>query len=48
MQLIDGRAVSEEIKQELVLAVKSRKDQGKKIPHLAAVLVGVMERQFHM
>lgn len=40
MQLIDGRAVSEEIKQELVLAVKSRKDQGKKIPHLAAVLVG--------
>ena len=40
MQLIDGRAISEEIKQELALAVKSRKEQGKKIPHLAAVLVG--------
>lgn len=40
MQLIDGRAISEEIKQELALAVKSRKEQGIKIPHLAAVLVG--------
>ncbi len=40
MQLLDGKATSAEIKQELKDAVQARKDQGKKIPHLAAVLVG--------
>jgi methylenetetrahydrofolate dehydrogenase (NADP+)/methenyltetrahydrofolate cyclohydrolase len=40
MQLLDGKATSAEIKQELHKAVQKRKDEGKKIPHLAAVLVG--------
>ena len=40
MQLLDGKATSAEIKQELHKAVQRRKDEGKKIPHLAAVLVG--------
>lgn len=40
MQLLDGKAASAEIKQELHKAVQKRKDEGKKIPHLAAVLVG--------
>ncbi|MFK7785951.1 MAG: bifunctional 5,10-methylenetetrahydrofolate dehydrogenase/5,10-methenyltetrahydrofolate cyclohydrolase [Crocinitomicaceae bacterium] len=40
MQLLDGKATSAEIKQELHKAVQQRKDEGKKIPHLAAVLVG--------
>ena len=40
MQLLDGKKTSQEIKIELAEAVKQRKIQGKKIPHLAAVLVG--------
>ncbi len=40
MQLLDGKATSESIKKELAQAVKNRKEQGKKIPHLAAILVG--------
>jgi methylenetetrahydrofolate dehydrogenase (NADP+)/methenyltetrahydrofolate cyclohydrolase len=40
MQLLDGRITSEEIKKELTLAVQERKRMGKKIPHLAAILVG--------
>ena len=40
MQLLDGKATSAAIKQELHNAVQKRKDEGKKIPHLAAVLVG--------
>ena len=40
MQVIDGIRISSEIKQELALQVIERKAQGKKIPHLAAVLVG--------
>ncbi len=40
MQLLDGRATSAEIKEELRLAVLKRKEEGKKIPHLAAILVG--------
>jgi methylenetetrahydrofolate dehydrogenase (NADP+)/methenyltetrahydrofolate cyclohydrolase len=40
MNLLDGKAASTQIKQELALAVKQRKIEGKKIPHLAAVLVG--------
>jgi methylenetetrahydrofolate dehydrogenase (NADP+)/methenyltetrahydrofolate cyclohydrolase len=40
MNLLDGKAASSQIKQELALAVKQRKFEGKKIPHLAAVLVG--------
>jgi methylenetetrahydrofolate dehydrogenase (NADP+)/methenyltetrahydrofolate cyclohydrolase len=40
MNLLDGKAASTQIKQELALAVKQRKIEGKKIPHLAAILVG--------
>ena len=40
MNLLDGKVASSQIKQELALAVKQRKIEGKKIPHLAAVLVG--------
>ena len=40
MQLLDGKKTSADIRVELAEAVKQRKAQGKKIPHLAAVLVG--------
>jgi methylenetetrahydrofolate dehydrogenase (NADP+) / methenyltetrahydrofolate cyclohydrolase len=38
--VIDGRKVSSEIKQEILHKVAARKQQGKKIPHLAIILVG--------
>lgn len=38
--LIDGRKVANEIKQEIALSVVERKQAGKKIPHLAFILVG--------
>ena len=40
MQILDGRATAEEIRKELAEAVQERKRNGKKIPHLAAILVG--------
>jgi methylenetetrahydrofolate dehydrogenase (NADP+)/methenyltetrahydrofolate cyclohydrolase len=40
MQLLDGKATAEKIRIELKEAVLLRKKEGKKIPHLAAVLVG--------
>ncbi|MCS7035675.1 MAG: bifunctional methylenetetrahydrofolate dehydrogenase/methenyltetrahydrofolate cyclohydrolase FolD [Saprospiraceae bacterium] len=40
MQLLDGKVLSENIKQELATAVEQIRQQGGKIPHLAAVLVG--------
>lgn len=41
MQLIDGKLISKQVKAELKLAVDQIKQEGGKIPHLAAVLVGV-------
>jgi len=38
--LIDGRKVSTEIKKEISEKVAERKQQGKKVPHLAIILVG--------
>jgi methylenetetrahydrofolate dehydrogenase (NADP+)/methenyltetrahydrofolate cyclohydrolase len=38
--LIDGRKVSADIKNEITQKVAERKQQGKKIPHLAIILVG--------
>ena len=38
--LIDGRKISAEIKKEIADQVAERKQQGKKIPHLAIILVG--------
>lgn len=40
MQLLNGRQTAETIKQELAAIVRERKASGKKIPHLAAILVG--------
>ena len=40
MRRIDGKAISLEIHKELEAQVKARKAQGKKIPHLVAILVG--------
>jgi methylenetetrahydrofolate dehydrogenase (NADP+)/methenyltetrahydrofolate cyclohydrolase len=38
--LIDGRKVSTDIKAEITQKVAERKQQGKKLPHLAIILVG--------
>jgi methylenetetrahydrofolate dehydrogenase (NADP+) / methenyltetrahydrofolate cyclohydrolase len=40
MLLLNGKKTAEEIKVELAQKVAARKEQGLKIPHLAAVLVG--------
>ena len=40
MQLLDGKKIAAEIKAEIAEEVKLLKSRGKKIPHLAAVLVG--------
>ncbi len=40
MILLDGKLLSETIKDELTLAVAELRTQGKKVPHLVAVLVG--------
>jgi methylenetetrahydrofolate dehydrogenase (NADP+)/methenyltetrahydrofolate cyclohydrolase len=40
MQRIDGKVISSEIQKELEIKVKERKSQGKKTPHLVAILVG--------
>lgn len=40
MTLLDGKATAAQIRTELAQAVQQRKIEGKKIPHLAAVLVG--------
>lgn len=40
MQLIDGKATSQAIKEELKIAVQKMLDVGKRAPHLVAVLVG--------
>lgn len=40
MQLLNGKETAKSIKEEIAIAVKKRKAEGKKIPHLAAILVG--------
>ena len=40
MELLDGKKLSQQIKEEIKQAVASRIEKGLKIPHLAAVLVG--------
>jgi len=40
MTLLDGKKLSEEIQRELAKKISILKSEGKKIPHLAAVLVG--------
>ena len=40
MEILDGKKLSQQIKDEIKQAVDLRKEKGQKIPHLAAVLVG--------
>jgi methylenetetrahydrofolate dehydrogenase (NADP+)/methenyltetrahydrofolate cyclohydrolase len=40
MQIIDGKKISDEVKNEIAAEVAKIKEQGGKIPHLAAILVG--------
>lgn len=40
MQILDGKQASQSIKSELAINVAQRSIEGKKIPHLAAILVG--------
>jgi methylenetetrahydrofolate dehydrogenase (NADP+) / methenyltetrahydrofolate cyclohydrolase len=40
MQLLDGRLVSQQVRDDLKMKVSQRIKDGKKIPHLAAILVG--------
>ena len=40
MEILDGKKISNDIKQEIAVEVTKMKDRGEKVPHLAAVLVG--------
>lgn len=40
MKILDGKAISEQVKQEIAQEVSELKAQGGKAPHLAAILVG--------
>ncbi len=40
MKLLDGKKISNQIKEEIAAAVADMKNRGEKVPHLAAVLVG--------
>ncbi|NAY92978.1 bifunctional methylenetetrahydrofolate dehydrogenase/methenyltetrahydrofolate cyclohydrolase FolD [Muricauda sp. JGD-17] len=40
MEILDGKKVSNQIKEELAVEVAQMKARGEKVPHLAAVLVG--------
>src|SRR5215212_6758237 len=40
MELLDGKIVSQAVKDDLKYKVSQLKNSGKKVPHLAAVLVG--------
>ena len=40
MTILDGRKVSNQIKEEITAEVQKIKDRGEKVPHLAAIIVG--------
>lgn len=40
MEILDGKKVSNQIKDEITVEVAQMKERGEKVPHLAAVLVG--------
>jgi methylenetetrahydrofolate dehydrogenase (NADP+)/methenyltetrahydrofolate cyclohydrolase len=40
MQILDGKKISNQIKEEIAVEVAEMKERGEKVPHLAAVLVG--------
>ena len=41
MQLIDGKKIANELKQEIALEVQQMRAEGKKVPHLATILVEI-------
>jgi methylenetetrahydrofolate dehydrogenase (NADP+)/methenyltetrahydrofolate cyclohydrolase len=40
MQLLDGKKISNQIKEEIAVEVAAMKARGEKVPHLAAIIVG--------
>jgi len=40
MEILDGKKISNDIKDEIALEVQKMKELGEKVPHLAAVIVG--------
>ena len=40
MEILDGKKISDQIKEEITVEVAQMKERGEKVPHLAAVLVG--------
>ncbi len=40
MQILDGKSAAASIKEKLKKAVETRKSEGKKVPHLAVIIVG--------
>ncbi|MFC4219328.1 bifunctional methylenetetrahydrofolate dehydrogenase/methenyltetrahydrofolate cyclohydrolase FolD [Flagellimonas marina] len=40
MEILDGKKISNQIKEEITVEVTQMKERGEKVPHLAAVLVG--------
>ena len=40
MELLDGKKISEQIKEEITAEVLQMKANGEKVPHLAAIIVG--------
>jgi methylenetetrahydrofolate dehydrogenase (NADP+)/methenyltetrahydrofolate cyclohydrolase len=40
MKLLDGKKISDQIKEEIAVEVNKIKERGEKVPHLAAVIVG--------
>ncbi|MDX1760499.1 MAG: tetrahydrofolate dehydrogenase/cyclohydrolase catalytic domain-containing protein, partial [Arenibacter algicola] len=40
MEILDGKKVSNQIKEEIAAEVAKMRERGEKVPHLAAVIVG--------
>ena len=40
MTILDGKKISNEIKDEIAAEVQQMKNRGEKVPHLAAIIVG--------
>ena len=40
MEILDGRKISNQIKEEIAAEVAKMKENGEKVPHLAAIIVG--------
>jgi len=40
MQILDGKKIAEDIKNEIAAEVQKMKNNGEKVPHLAAIIVG--------